>query len=284
LNADPVASMREVEEAVRVVQDSVASRPRMGVVLGSGLGAFADSLAELQKLPYASLPHFASIGVSGHAGNLCFGRIGALEIACLQGRVHAYEGHPVARVVFGVRVLAALGCRAVLLTNAAGGIRADLGPGDLMLITDHLNLTGHNPLLGPVRTGGTRFPDMTTAYAPELGACARAAAAELNLDLKSGIYAGVLGPSYETPAEIRMLRTLGADAVGMSTVLEMIALRELGVRASAVSVITNQAAGLSGEPLSHAEVEAAATRVRRVFIEFLGRWVTLSDVELDRDE
>jgi len=273
----------QLEEAVEIVRGTSTERPALGVVLGSGLGAFADGLTGLRSVPFSAIPGFPVARVSGHAGNLCLGRIGSLELACLQGRVHAYEGHPTDRVVFGVRLLAALGCRTVLLTNAAGGIRDDLHPGSLMLLSDHLNLTGANPLVGPPREGGTRFPDMTAAYDASLRELAREAAEQLNLDLKEGVYAGLLGPSYETPAEIRMLRVLGADAVGMSTVLETIALRERGVRVGAVSVITNRAAGLSGRPLDHVEVELTAERVRRAFVEFLGRWATLAGLESMRD-
>src|SRR5688572_9516195 len=208
----------------------MVTEPQLGLVLGSGLGAFVEQLADRVVVPYREIPHFSEAHVPGHAGNLCFGRLGQATVACLQGRVHAYEGHPVARVVFGVRVLAALGCRVVLITNAAGGIRDDLGPGELMMLSDHLNLTGQNPLVGPVRSAASRFPDMTEAYDAGLRSLGRRAAEELNLDIKEGIYAGVLGPSYETPAEIRMLRTLGADAVGMSTVHEVTELRSLGVR------------------------------------------------------
>jgi purine-nucleoside phosphorylase len=255
----------------------------LGVVLGSGLSAFAEALAQPVVLPMASIPHFPVPRVSGHPGNLVLGRLGASRVACLQGRAHFYEGHPVSRVVFGVRLLAKLGCRAVFLTNAAGGIRDDLAPGDLMMISDHINLTAQSPLIGLEDERGPRFPDMTEAYDVALRTLGRDAAEELNLDLREGVYAGVLGPSYETPAEVRMLRAVGADAVGMSTVLEVLALRKLGVRVAAVSTITNKAAGLSARTLDHADVEATAARVRRVFVEFLARWATLSALELARE-
>jgi purine-nucleoside phosphorylase len=265
----------ELEASARFVADRLGFRPDLGIVLGSGLSAFADALGEKRALPMADIPHFPVPHVSGHPGNFCWGRLGQGQVVCLQGRVHAYEGHGLDRVVFPVRLLAELGCRAVLLTNAAGGIRDELRPGDLMLIQDHLNLTGRNPLVGPVEEGSPRFPDLSEAYDPELRTLARDAAQELNLELKEGVYAGLLGPSYETPAEIRMLRTLGADAVGMSTVLEVIALRARGVRVAAVSAITNKAAGLSERPLEHADVERTAERMRRLFVEFLTRWATL---------
>lgn len=274
---------QELADAVATVREFGRATPQIGVVLGSGLGAFADSLSEVQKTPFASIPHFPPASVSGHPGNLCFGRLGTLDVACLQGRIHAYEGHAVGRLVFGVRLLASLGCRVVLLTNASGGIRDDLGEGSLMLVSDHLNLTGKNPLVGPVEAQGLRFLDMTQAYDPGLRELASEAASQMNLDLKEGTYAGLLGPSYETPAEVRMLRVLGADAVGMSTVLETLALRHLGVRVGAVSVITNRAAGLSGRPLDHTDVERTAERTGRVLVELLGRWATRVGRELKRD-
>jgi purine-nucleoside phosphorylase len=196
-----------------------------------------------------------------------------VSVACLSGRVHLYEGHSVESVVFGVRVLAELGCAAVLLTNAAGGIRAGLSPGSLLLVTDHVNLTGTNPLIGPNDPSLPRFPDMSVAYDATLRELAHATAKEQGIALEEGVYAGLLGPSYETPAEIRMLRTLGADAVGMSTVLEVIALRHRGVRVGALSVITNLAAGLSDRPLDHAEVEATGALSRERLERLLSGWI-----------
>jgi purine-nucleoside phosphorylase len=265
---------RELDEAATAVRDQGATIPRVGVVLGSGLGAWAEGLASAVRVPYARIPGMVASTVPGHAGNLCVGLAGDVPVACLQGRVHLYEGHDPARVVFGVRLLARLGCRAVLLTNAAGGLEAGWAPGDLMLVTDHLNLMGRNPLSGPNDDAlGPRFPDMTEAYDPELRALARAAAAACGFALREGVYAGLLGPTYETPAEIRMLRTLGANAVGMSTVPEVIALRHLGVRAAAISCITNMAAGMSATKLDHREVEATATATRERFTALLSAWV-----------
>jgi purine-nucleoside phosphorylase len=245
----------------------------VGVVLGSGLGAFADQLSSALRIPYADIPEMPHSGVVGHAGNLCLGSLGSIEVACLQGRAHVYEGNTLARAVFGVRVLTELGCSVVLLTNAAGGIHASFSAGDLMLITDHLNLMGNNPLCGPTFADGPRFPDMSRAYDLELQGFAREAARHAGVTLREGVYAAMLGPSYETPAEIRMLRTLGADAVGMSTVPEVIALRQRGVRVGAISCITNLAAGLSGQLLDHSEVEATARRSRDAFTAVLTRWV-----------
>jgi purine-nucleoside phosphorylase len=257
-----------LEEAVATVQSRAAFLPDVGVVLGSGLGRFAESLGGLVRIPYSSVPHLRAPGVAGHAGSLCFGDAGETSVACLSGRVHLYEGHPVADVVFGCRLLAALGCRIVLLTNAAGGIREGLAPGSLMLIVDHLNLTGQNPL-----TGGPHFVDMTRAYDAEVRDAARLAANDAAVTLGEGVYAGLPGPSYETPAEIRMLRTMGADAVGMSTVMETIALRQAGVRVGAMSCITNAAAGLSDGLLDHHDVQVTARAAERDFEALLTRWV-----------
>jgi purine-nucleoside phosphorylase len=264
---------QKLEEAARFVRGLGKASPTIGVVLGSGLGAFGDSLGELQKIPYAEIPNMPQSSVVGHAGNLCLGRVGAAAVACLQGRVHLYEGHDLDRVTFGVELLASLGCRAILITNAAGGIAAGFAPGDLMLIVDHINLTGRNPLVGPNDDSGPRFPDMSHVYDPALGEVARSAARELGIDLKEGVYAAMLGPSYETPAEVRMLKTLGADAVGMSTVPEVIVLRHRGVRVGAMSCITNLAAGISPTPLDHSEVEAIARKTRDRFTGLLSRWV-----------
>ena len=266
-----MTTLPELDEAARIVRQRIPSPPRVGVVLGSGLGAWGDALADLVKLPYAEIPGMPRPAVAGHPGNLCAGRIGDVPVVCLQGRAHLYEGHPPDKVVFGVRLLARLGCRAVLLTNAAGGIRHDFAPGDLMLITDHVNLSGLNPLVGWGDHPG--FIDMTRAYDAALAAAARQAAESLGLTLGEGVYAALLGPSYETPAEIRMLRAIGADAVGMSTALEVIALRERGVAVGAVSCITNAAAGLSDAALDHDDVQATAARARDPFEALLDAWL-----------
>jgi purine-nucleoside phosphorylase len=269
-----MSTLEQVDQAARAVRARVDSAPEVGVVLGSGLGAWGDTLSSLVKVPYAEVPGMARSTVPGHAGNLCLGRAEGVPVACLQGRVHLYEGHDPDRVVFGVRLLARLGCRAVVITNAAGGLDAAWSPGDLMLVTDHLNLMGKNPLVGPNDpTLGPRFPDMTEAYDRRLGELAREAAREAGFVLREGVYAGLLGPTYETPAEIRMLRRLGADAVGMSTVPEVITLRHLGVPTAAVSCITNLAAGISPTKLDHAEVEATAAKARGRFTALLSAWV-----------
>ncbi len=266
--------VHELDEAVQMVRSLRSEAPAIGVILGSGLGAWAETLSHLQKIPYSDIPHMPRSAVVGHAGNLCLGDAGDIPVACLQGRVHLYEGHPLDRVVFGARLLARLGCRAVLLTNAAGGINSAFSPGDLMLINDHINLTGRNPLVGPnEETLGTRFPDMTEAYDSTLRSAAREAAKAKGIELREGVYAALLGPTYETPAEIRMLRVLGADAIGMSTVPEVIALRHMGIPTAAISCITNLAAGLSPTKLDHSEVEATASKARDRFTALLSEWV-----------
>lgn len=262
-----------VAEAAEFLRLRLAEAPRVGLVLGSGLGAYTRGLEARAAVPYSDIPGFAVSSVAGHAGELVGGRVRGVPVACLSGRVHLYEGHPVERVVFGVRVLAELGCDAVLLTNAAGGIRQGLSPGSLLLLTDHVNLTGTSPLIGPNVPGRARFPDMSQAYDPMLLSHARATAQAEGIVLEEGVYAGLVGPSYETPAEIRMLRTLGADAVGMSTVLEVLALRHAEVRVGAVSVVTNLAAGLSARPLDHAEVQAAGEAARDRLERLLSGWV-----------
>lgn len=240
--------------------------PQVALVLGSGLGALADRIEGGVSVEYSELPGMQSSAVQGHAGRFRAGRLFGRSVIAMQGRVHLYEGHSPAQVVMGVRLMLQVGARSLLVSNAAGGIRSDLTPGTLMLIEDHLNLTGQSCLRGPDDPAlGPRFPDMSEAYDSQLRATAQRAAAGQNLQLASGVYAGLLGPSYETPAEIRMLRTLGADAVGMSTVLEVIAARHMGARVLGISCITNLAAGLSAHPLSHAEVEQTARQSRERF-------------------
>ncbi|MFO0694172.1 MAG: purine-nucleoside phosphorylase [Polyangiales bacterium] len=249
-----------LERARESVEKATGARPRVGLVLGSGLGAFGERAVDAVRLPYAAIPGMPTVSVEGHDGELVVGRVAGVTTAILRGRVHLYEGRAEDDVVFGTRLLARLGCEVLVLTNAAGGIAADLAPGALLLITDHLNLTGRSPLVGASgRTLGPRFPDMTEAYDPELRALAHRVARERGIPLAEGVYAGLLGPSYETPAEIRMLRTLGADAVGMSTVLETIAARHVGLRVLGLSCITNLAAGLAGKKLAHDEVKETAS-------------------------
>jgi purine-nucleoside phosphorylase len=272
--APPSSIAAFLDDCIFAIRKRVSIEPRVGVVLGSGLGAFAERLDGLVKIPYRDLPHMPASAVVGHAGNLCFGTVGGVPIVCMQGRVHLYEGHPVAKVVQGVRTMARMGVGCVLLTNAAGGLEPSWAAGDLMAVTDHLNLTGTSPLIGPNDDAiGPRFPDMTAAYDPALRAALEAVASEARIPLRQGVYAGLLGPTYETPAEVRMVRALGAHAVGMSTVHEVIALRHMGVRVGALSCITNLAAGLSATPLDHSEVEATARAKRAQLETLLQGWI-----------
>lgn len=263
-----------VDETVAAIRQRTPSAPRIGVVLGSGLGGFADALEGLVKIPYAELPHLPSSSVLGHAGNFCFGRVSGVEVACMQGRVHYYEGHAMEAVVHGARTLARLGVSAVLLTNSSGGLDPSWAPGDMMLVTDHVNLMGVNPLLGPNDDAlGPRFPDMTHAYDAALCDALRSVAKREKLVLREGVYLACTGPTYETSAEVTMMQRLGGHAVGMSTVPEVIALRHMGVRVGALSCITNLGAGLSKTPLSHHEVEAMARSRRPELLKLLAGWV-----------
>jgi purine-nucleoside phosphorylase len=270
----PSSVAARLDDCVFAIRKRGTIEPRVGVVLGSGLGSFADSLDGASKIPYRDLPHMPSPAVPGHAGNLCFGRVSGVPIVCMQGRVHLYEGYPADKIVHGVRTMARLGVRVVLLTNAAGGLDPSWAPGDLMVVVDHLNLTGTSPLIGSNDDGlGPRFPDMTAAYDAQLQDVLRGIARDGGIGLRQGVYAGVPGPSYETPAEVRMLRALGAHAVGMSTVHEVIALRHMGVRVGALSCITNLAAGIAAGPLDHAEVEATARARRGQIATLLAGWI-----------
>jgi purine-nucleoside phosphorylase len=251
--------------ALAWIRGRTDARPRAAVILGSGLGAFAAQLARPAVIPYAEIPEFPASRVLGHAGRLVLGDLaspaGSVTVAALQGRVHGYEGWRAEDVAFGARVVALLGARVLVVTNASGGVNPDLAPGDLVRISDHLNLSGENPLTGANDERlGPRFPDMTEAYDAALGAILDETASRLGVPLRRGVYACMAGPSYETPAEIRMLRALGADLVGMSTVPEVIAARHMGVKVAGVSLVANRAAGLSGTPLNHEEVAAVAAR------------------------
>jgi purine-nucleoside phosphorylase len=253
----------DLAAAVDAVRARVAIEPRVGVVLGSGLGAFADAVEAPVEIPYGEIPGWPESTAIGHDGRLVLGSFGGVPVAVMKGRAHLYEGHPPGRVVFGVRVLGLLGIRTLVLTNASGAVETSLEPGQLVAISDHLNLQGSSPLIGPNDdTLGPRFPDMSDAYDAGLRAAAHEAAARLGIELGEGVYAGWLGPAFETPAEIRMLRVLGADLVGMSTVPEVLAARHVGIRCLALSCVTNMAAGVLPEPIDHErvlEVGAAAS-------------------------
>jgi purine-nucleoside phosphorylase len=245
-------------------------QPRLALILGSGFGAFAESLSTPVRVPYSTIPHFPRSSVAGHSGNVVFGKLGKTPILCLQGRAHYYEGHDMTAVTFPVRVLGLMGIRRLIVTNAAGGIHARLRPGNLMLIRDHISLFVPNPLIGPNdEQFGPRFPDMSEAYSLRLRRIARLCAVRLKLQLREGIYVSLPGPSYESPAEIRMLKQAGADAVGMSTVPEVIVARHMGLECLGISSITNAAAGIARKPLSHLEVLEAGERVRTRFIKLL---------------
>ena len=256
----------QAESAAQLVLTRTPLRPRIALVLGSGLGGFADSLTDSTRVPYAEIPAFPESTAIGHAGQMVIGNAGNVPVAAMQGRVHLYEGYSAQQVTFPVRVFGRMGIRAVILTNAAGGINLSYSQGALVLIRDHINLQGENPLVGPNDDRfGVRFPDMTHAYAKDYREFAHTEFAKHGLTLHEGVYAGLLGPSYETPAEIEYLRRIGADLVGMSTVAEVIAARHMGIKVLAVSCVTNMAAGILDQPLSHAEVMETGERVKTTF-------------------
>ncbi len=260
----------QVKEAADAVGARIRAVPDVAIVLGSGLGDFATTLADAVTMPYDSLPHWPASRVIGHEGKLVVGGVAGRTVAALAGRCHAYEGHDLRTVTVAVRALGLLGVRTLILTNAAGGVNTGFAQGALMAIDDHINLIGDNPLAGPNDDRfGARFPDMSQVYSARLRGIADAAAAALGIALPHGVYVALLGPSYETPAEIRYLRTIGADAVGMSTVPEAIAARHMGLEVLGISCITNMAAGVLPKPLDHAEVMETARRVRGQFIALL---------------
>jgi purine-nucleoside phosphorylase len=264
-----------VKAAKAIRKRAASQQPAVGVVLGSGLGGLSKSIGDAVRIPFGDIPGFPEVTVAGHEGAVIVGSLGGREIVALSGRFHVYEGHPAALAAFPVRVFHALGAHDLFVSNAAGGISPKLAVGDLMMISDHLNLMGTNPLVGEAREGEIRFPDMTDAYNPGLRWLLRTTAEKLGITLREGVYAGLLGPSYETPSEVKMLKLLGADAVGMSTVPEVIVARALGMRVVGVSCITNAAAGVTGAALSHAEVLETTNRVSAAFeslvTEFLAR-------------
>ena len=254
------------EAAAQTILRRSALRPRIGLVLGSGLGAFADSLTEPSRIPFPEIPAFPRSTAIGHAGQLVIGKAGTVPVAVMQGRVHLYEGYSAQQVAFPMRVFGRMGIRAVILTNAAGGINLNYQQGALVLIRDHINLQGSNPLAGPNDDRfGLRFPDMTHAYPKDYRALAQEESGKLGMTLHEGVYAALLGPSYETPAEINYLRIIGADLVGMSTAFEVIAARHMGIKVLAISCVTNMAAGILDQTLSHQEVMETGERVRSSF-------------------
>ncbi len=259
-----------INDAVVFIRKRTELIPETGIVLGSGLGDFANGVSDSISIPYKDIPHFKKVRVKGHAGNLVIGKVSGKIVAVLQGRYHFYEGHDIKDVVFPVRVLCSLGIKNLIITNAAGGINAAFVPGDLMVINDHINLMGENPLTGDNDERlGPRFPDMSMIYDRVLSEKIISTARAMGISVKSGVYAGLRGPSYETPAEIRMLKTIGADSVGMSTVPEGIAAKHMGMKIAGISCITNFAAGIRDKPLDHKEVTETADRVKEDFISLL---------------
>jgi len=258
------------EAAARFIASKTKFRPQIALVLGSGLGAFADEFSAAVRIPYAKIPHFPQSTAIGHAGQLVLGKVDDIDVVAMQGRVHLYEGYSAKEVAFPIRVFARMGVKAVILTNAAGGIRKEFTQGRLVAITDHINLQGSNPLTGANEDKfGQRFPDMTAAYDKDFRQIALSHAKRLGMDLGEGVYAALAGPSYETPAEIRYLRTIGADLVGMSTAPEVIAARHSGIRVLGISCVTNAAAGVLDQPLNHLDVLATAERVKEHFMGLL---------------
>jgi purine-nucleoside phosphorylase len=263
-------NFEKIQNAATFLKGKYSKTPKLGLILGSGLGVLADEIENPVKIPYNQIPDFPVSTVEGHAGQLVFGLLNGVEVVAMQGRFHYYEGYSFDKVTFPVRVMKELGVDTLIVTNAAGGVNESYVPGDLMIITDHINFTGNNPLIGPNDSRlGARFPDMSEAYSKELSATAKEIASRLNIDVKEGVYVGFSGPTYETPAEIRMVRTLGGDAVGMSTVAEVIVARHGGIKVLGISCITNMAAGILDQPLSHDEVIETTEKVKANFLRYI---------------
>lgn len=262
--------MNPYQDALIALESHLHVRPKVAVILGSGLGAFADELSGSVSIPYNDIPDWPRSTAIGHAGRLVAGKIEGTDVVVMAGRVHLYEGYTPQEVTFCIRVLGLLGVKSLVVTNAAGGIGSHLGRGGVVLISDHINLQGTNPLMGPNNEAlGARFPDMTEAYSRAYRTIAQKVARELGITLQEGVYAALTGPNYETPAEIRYLRTIGADLVGMSTVPEVIVANHMGIKVLGISVVTNLAAGLSGEKLSHKEVLETGEQVRGTLVQLL---------------
>lgn len=268
LSALSMLAMKEIEAARAFLAGKTPVTPRVLLVLGSGLGSLAERVEGL-RIPYEEIPHFPRVTVEGHAGYLALGKLAGVPVAALAGRFHYYEGYPLDEITFPIRALAALGASSMIVTNAAGGINTKFEVGDLMLITDHINFLGDNPLRGGNIAPGPRFPDMSRAYDADYCGIARSVAKEHKIPLREGVYVASMGPCYETPAEIRMYRAWGGDAAGMSTVPEVIVARHAGVRVLGITAITNMAAGILPQPLSHAEVIETTTRVKETFAQLV---------------
>ena len=264
--AGPGPEFVRAETAAKFIQKKTRLRPKIALVLGSGLGAFADEFAQATKIPYSKIPHYPRSTAIGHAGQLVIGTVEGVEVAGMQGRVHLYEGYSAKELAFPIRVFARMGVKAIILTNAAGGVKREFIEGRLVVISDHINLLGVNPLAGPNEDKfGGRFPDMTAAYDKRFRELTLAEGRLLGINLGEGVYAAVAGPSYETPAEVRYLRSIGADLVGMSTVPEVIAARHSGLRVLGISCVTNAAAGVLDQPLDHKDVLETAERMKGEF-------------------
>jgi purine-nucleoside phosphorylase len=275
--------IKRLETTAKFIESLGPFHPKIGVVLGSGLGNFIDSINDKILVPYSQIPHFCNVSVEGHEGQLVLGKVNGVEVAVLQGRIHAYEGYSQEQVVYPVRSLGILGIENLILTNVSGGINKSFFPGDFVLIKDHLNLTGNNPLVGPNPFDfSPRFPDMSKAWDPYLNDIFSQSAKEINIGLKSGIYAGVLGPNYETPAEIRMFRALGADMIGMSTVPEAIAAHHMGIKLCGVSLISNMAAGIIDDSLRHEDITLQAASVMEDFSSLLRNFIIKIGVGSER--
>lgn len=260
----------KLAEAAKYIQDTKKCSPKVGIILGSGLGAFVDRIENPTIISYNDIPHFHRTTVEGHKGRLIIGKIDEVEVVILQGRFHCYEGLSMEDVVFPTRLLSKLGANILVLTNAAGGVNEQYRSGELVAVEDHINMMANNPLIGDNDNEmGPRFPDMTKAYCPELRKIIMSSAKELNYEMKSGVYAGMLGPTYETPAEVRMLRIVGADLVGMSTVPECIAANHIGMKVCAISCVTNMAAGIENVVLKHEHIKDEALKVMELFSNIL---------------
>lgn len=264
----------KLSTAAKHIQSKCRIMPKVGIVLGSGLDALITSIEDQTIIQYSDIPFFKPTSNNDHEGKLILGKINNVEVAVLQGRLHAYEGSPMDDIVFPVRVLATLGAESLILTNAAGGVNEDFNPGDLVVIEDHINLMACNPLIGPnINKLGPQFPDMTTAYDPEIINSIKESGKELNINLKNGVYTGVLGPTYETPAEVRMIKILGGDMVGMSTVPESIAANHLGLKVAGISCITNMAAGLKKIELENDQIKRQAKEVMKKFVALISKTI-----------
>ncbi|MCC6276928.1 MAG: purine-nucleoside phosphorylase [Oligoflexia bacterium] len=275
--------VQKLSDTTQFIRSHCSLKPRVGMILGSGLGNFVDSIVPEWSCEYSQIPHFKTTSVEGHTGRLILGKIGDVPVAALQGRLHLYEGYNAQEVVFPTRTLAMLGIQVLLVTNAAGGLNKKMTPGDFMVITDHINLMGDNPLKGKnLEQLGPRFPDMTEAYDRSLANLISSCAKGNKLNVWQGVYVGLPGPTYETPAEVRYLQSIGGDAVGMSTVPEVIAANHLGVRVCGVSCITNLAAGLSSGKLSHNEVTTTAKFVEQKFKHLVTQLIGEINAHLDK--